>query len=158
MRQAGAQQEMHWGSREAICRGVARQQREDAAMGVSAGRMSADEITSFAHYICNLNEGKRSVIQKIDSITETEDSTAPIGQYPEHWVDTWRELEGRDDRFGSRPQYVETLLKAEMKGLSYKSGYETAWNDVTNENFVPELFHAARAVEMEYVNTNKAEK
>ena len=40
-----------------------------------------------------------------------------------------------------------------MKGLSYKSGYETAWDDVSNENFVPELVHAARAVEMEYFNT-----
>ena len=29
---------------EAICRGVARQQREDAAMGVSTGKMSADEV------------------------------------------------------------------------------------------------------------------
>ena len=38
---------------EAICRGVARQQREDAAMGVSTGRMSADEIRSFGHCICN---------------------------------------------------------------------------------------------------------
>ena len=39
-----------------------------------------------------------------------------------------------------------------MNGLSYKSGYETAWDDVTNENFVPELVHAARAVEMDYFN------
>ena len=37
-----------------------------------------------------------------------------------------------------------------MNGLSCKSGYETAWDDVTNENFVPELVHAARAVEMTY--------
>ena len=43
-------------------------------------------------------------------------------------------------------------LKAEMDGLSYKSGYETALDDVTNENLVPELVHAARAVEMEYFN------
>ena len=37
-----------------------------------------------------------------------------------------------------------------MNGFSYKSGYETAWDDVSNENLVPELVHAARAVEMEY--------
>ena len=37
-----------------------------------------------------------------------------------------------------------------MKGLSYKSGYETAWDDVSDENLVPELVHAARALEMEY--------
>ena len=36
--------------------------------------------------------------------------------------------------------------------MSHKSGYETAWVDATNENLVPELGHAARAVEMEYFN------
>ena len=43
-----------------------------------------------------------------------------------------------------------TLLQAEMSGLSHRSGYETAWDDVSNENLVPSLVHAARAVEMEY--------
>ena len=37
-----------------------------------------------------------------------------------------------------------------MNGLSYKSGYETAWDDVSNENSVPQFVHAARALEMEY--------
>ena len=64
---------------EAICRGVARQQQEDAAIGVSTGRMSADEISSFAQYICNLNEGRKGSILKIDSITEIENDTTPIG-------------------------------------------------------------------------------
>ena len=94
---------------EAICRGVARQQREDAAMGVSTGRMSTNDSRPFAHYICNLNEGRRSGIQKLDSIIETEDGTTPIGQYQEHWVDTWHELECGADRLGSRPQYGVTL-------------------------------------------------
>ena len=43
------------------------------------------------------------------------------------------------------------MLQAETKGLSYKSGNETAWDDVSNENLIPGLDHAARAVEMEYV-------
>ena len=34
--------------------------------------------------------------------------------------------------------------------MSYNSGYETAWDDVSNDNIVPELFHAARASEMDY--------
>ena len=50
---------------EAICRGVARQQREDAAMGVSTGKMSADEVRSFAPYNCNLNEVKNKWNQDI---------------------------------------------------------------------------------------------
>ena len=42
-----------------------------------------------------------------------------------------------------------TLLTAEMNGLSYKSGYETAWDgDVINDNLVPELFHVVHAVEI----------
>ena len=43
---------------EAICRGVARQHWEDASTGVSFGKMSAHEVRSFAHYICNFNLGK----------------------------------------------------------------------------------------------------
>ena len=39
---------------EAICRGVARQQKEDASMGVSTMKMSDDEVRSFSHCICNL--------------------------------------------------------------------------------------------------------
>ena len=30
------------------------------------------------------------------------------------------------------------------------NGYETAWDDVTNENLVPELVHSARALDLEY--------
>ena len=37
-----------------------------------------------------------------------------------------------------------------MSGLSYKNGYEMAWDDVSNDNLVPTLVNAARAVEMEY--------
>ena len=117
---------------QATCRGVARQQREDASLGVSAGKLSADEVRSFAHYICNLNEGERSGIQRIQSITETKDGAAPIGGSPEHWVDSWHELEGGNDLYESRPQYGASLLQAETNGLSYKSGSETAWDDVSN--------------------------
>ncbi len=72
---------------EAICRGVARQQREDAAMGVSTRKMSTDEVRSFAHYICNLNEIKESGIKRINSINETENGTNPVGSYPDvGWI------------------------------------------------------------------------
>ena len=135
---------------EAICRGVARQQKEDASMAVSTGRMNTDEVRSFAHYICNFNEGTKSGIQRIQSINETEDCTTLVANCPGHWIDTWHELEGGNDRFGVRPQYRVTLLQAEMNGLSFKSEYETAWDDVSNENLVPELVHAARALEMKY--------
>ena len=45
-----------------------------------------------------------------------------------------------------------TQLKAEMNGLLYKSGYEDACDYVTSENLVPELGHAARALEIKHVN------
>ena len=119
-------------------------------MAVSTGRMSSDEVRSFAHYICNFNEGTNGGIQRIQSINEAEGVTTPVGNYPEHWIDSWHELEGGDDRFGVRPQYGVTLFQAEMNGLSFKNGYETAWDDVSNEYLVPEFVHAARALEMEY--------
>ena len=40
--------------------------------------MSADEVRSFAHYICNLNEGKKSGIWRIDSINETENGATQL--------------------------------------------------------------------------------
>ena len=69
-----------------LCRGVARHRKEDAAMGVSTMKMSDDEVQSFAHYVCNLDEGKKSGITKIGSINETGNSTTPVGDYPEQWV------------------------------------------------------------------------
>ena len=119
-------------------------------MGVSLGRMTAEEVRSFARRICNLDEGRKSGTQNISSINESEDGTTPAGQYPDHWVDTWHELEGGDDRFGQRPRYGDARLIAEMNGLPYDNGCETAWDHASNENLIPELVHAARAVEMEY--------
>ena len=84
------------------------------------------------------------------SIDESHGFARPTGVHPEHWIDTWHELEGGDDHFGVRPQVGVTLMQAEMSGLSYRNGYEMAWDDVSNENLVPELVHQARAVEMEY--------
>ena len=112
--------------------------------------MNGDAVRSFAHDMCNLNAGKKSGIERIQSVTGTEDGAAPIGGYPEHGVDSWHELKGGNDLHGSRPHCRVTLLQAKMNGLLYKSGYEAAWDDVSNENLVPELVHAARAVEVEY--------
>ena len=71
--------------------------------------------------MCNLNEGKKSGIRRIDSINETENGTTPVGAYPGHWLDNWHEIEGGSDLYGVRPQYGVTILQAEMDGLSYKS-------------------------------------
>ena len=37
-----------------------------------------------------------------------------------------------------------------MDGLSFKGGYEVAWDDVTNAELIPELVKNARQVEMGY--------
>ena len=47
-------------------------------MAVSTGKISTDEVRSFAAYSCNLIEGTRSGIQKIQSINETEDVAVPL--------------------------------------------------------------------------------
>ena len=41
-------------------------------------------------------------------------------------------------------------MKGEMDGLSYKGGYETAWDDVSNAELVPKLVREARDLEMAY--------
>ena len=74
-------------------------------MGVPTMMMSYDEVRAFAHYICNLNKGKKSGMRKIDSINETGNRTTPVGDCPEHWVDDWHELEGDNDLYGVRPQW-----------------------------------------------------
>ena len=66
------------------------------------------------------------------SVHRKDGVTTPTGDYPEHWTDEWHEEDGGDDMRGSRPQMGVTLLKAEMDGLSFKSGYETAWDDVSS--------------------------
>ena len=43
-----------------------------------------------------------------------------------------------------------TLLKAEMDGLSFKGGYDSAWDNVSNSELVPKLVREARELEMDY--------
>ena len=40
---------------------------------------------------------------------------------------------------------------SEIHGLSYRNGYEMAWDDASNDKLVFELVHEARAAEMEYL-------
>ena len=54
------------------------------------------------------------------------------------------------DARGDRPQCGVTALQSEMKALSCRGGYKTAWDDVSNAELVPDLVKAARALEMEY--------
>ena len=89
---------------EAVCRGVRRQQQDDAALGVAPGKMSRDEVRQFAHYICNLNDQEDCGINRVQSIIENEDKALPVGDYPEHWIDAWHDLEGGSDVYGVRPR------------------------------------------------------
>ena len=120
---------------EAICRGVAKQKRADASEIVSTGTMSLEEVRSYADHICSLQAVSSAGIRHVlSSVKEEVGNTQPVVDYPEHWCDQWHELEGGDDHYGVRPQQGVTLLKAEMSGLSYRNGYEMAWDDVSNEN------------------------
>ena len=62
----------------------------------------------------------------------SEGTRRPTGDYPQNWVDYWHEEDGGDDHRGVRPEVGVTLLQNEMDGLSFKGGYEVAWDDVTN--------------------------
>ena len=65
--------------------------------------------------------------------------TRPIGEYPEHWVDEWHDDDGGSNLQGGRPQVGVTLFKAEMGGLSFRGGFEAAWDGVSNAEFIPNL-------------------
>ena len=56
---------------------------------------------------------------------------------------------------GTRPQIGVTLLKAEMDGLSFKGGYEAAWDDISNAELVPKLVREAR--ELEWTTSRNSE-
>ena len=109
------------------------QQEADALMKVSTGRMTEGELKSFVGQISIVQPWGSNGIRIVASINEAAGRTHLIGDYPEHWVDECHDLEGGDDKFGVRPQFGVTLLQAEMNGLSYRNGYEMAWDDVSNE-------------------------
>ena len=76
--------------------------------------------------------------------------TRPTGDYPEHWNDEWHEDDGGNPLRGCRPQVGTSLFKAEMDGLSFRGGYEAAWDDVSNAELIPKLVREARELEMDY--------
>ena len=119
-------------------------------MIVNTGRMNTEQIKNFTNQLCSIQFRGSSAIRKVMSVHRKDGVTRPTGDYPEHWTDEWHEEDGGDDMRGSRPQMGVTLLKAEMDGLSFKSGYETAWDDVSNAELVPKLVREARELEMEY--------
>ena len=41
-------------------------------------------------------------------------------------------------------------MKKEIDGLSFKGGYEVAWDDVTDAELIPDLVKQARQVEIGY--------
>ena len=71
------------------------------------------------------------------STSLVEGTRRPTGDYPDPWVDDWHEEDGGDDSRGVRPQIRVTTLQNEMDGLSFKGGYEAAWDDVNNAELIP---------------------
>ena len=63
-------------------------------MKVSTGKMDEGELRSFVGQISSLQAQGSSGIQTIFSVMEETGKTRPIGEYPEHWVDSRHELEG----------------------------------------------------------------
>ena len=57
-----------------------------------------------------------------------------LGHTLQQWVDNWHEFEGGNDLYGVRPQCGVSFFQAKMNGLSYKSGYETASDDMSNDS------------------------
>ena len=135
---------------EAICRGIAKQKKYDQGNRVMTGRLAYTGLKSFVRHLCDLQGSSRNAVEQILSTSLKEGIHRPTGEYPDHWLDYWHEEDGGEDVRGVRPQIGVTLLKKELHGLTFKGGYEVAWDDVTNAELVPELVKAARQVEMGY--------
>ena len=84
------------------------------------------------------------------SVQHKDGVTHPTDDYPELCIDEWHDDDGGTDLRGSRPHIGVTLLKAEMDGLSFRGGYEAAWDDVSTAVVIPKLVKEARGLEMDY--------
>ena len=118
-------------------------------MVVSTGKMSTNQVTSFTSQLCSLQLRGADAIRKVMSVHCKNGVTRPTGDYPERWNDEWHEDDGGSDLRGCRPQNGTTLLKAEMDGLSFRGGYEAAWDDASNAELIPKLVREARELEMD---------
>ena len=133
---------------EAICRGVVNQKKFDKSNLVITGKLSYMGLKKFVRHVCELQGSSTDLVEKVLSTSLSEGVRRPTGDYPQNWVDYWHEEDGGNDHHGVRPQVGVTLLQKEMDGLSFKGGYEVAWDDVTNAELLPDLVKKAREVEM----------
>ena len=87
---------------EAICRGVAKQKRMDQSTqtSVSTGRMTEGEVKRFATHLCSLQVKGSANISRLLSTKVKDGVTRPVGEYPDHWMDSWHEDEGGNDLRG----------------------------------------------------------
>ena len=113
--------------------------------------MTYTGLKSFVRHVCDFQGSSSNAVEQLLSTSLNDGTHRPTGEYPQHWLDYSHEEDGGHDRRGVRPQVGVTLLKKEMDGLSFKGGYEVAWDDVANAELVPELVKQARQVEMGYL-------
>jgi hypothetical protein len=135
---------------EAIRRGVVKQKKFESSSRATTGKLSYLGLKSFGRHACDLQGSSADKVENLISTSMSEGTHRPTGDYPSHWIDYWHEEDRGDDHRGVRPQIGVTLLQKEMDGLAFKSGYEVAWDDVTNAELIPELVKKAREVEMGY--------
>ena len=133
-----------------FCRGVAWQKKHDQGSMVTPGRMTYMGLRSFVRHVCDLQVSSSKAIEQILTTNMQDGTHRPTGDYPHHLMDYWHEEDGGDDHRGVRPQVGVTMLQREMDGLTFKGGYEVAWDDVTNAELLSDLVKKAHKVEMGY--------
>ena len=74
----------------------------------------------------------------------------PEGEWPQHWIDPVHESDGGCDVIGENPQDGREMLRGLLAKLSNKGGYDTASDDVSNEDLDPKKVREARAVEIKF--------
>ena len=112
--------------------------------------MTYTGLENFIRHVCDLQGSSSLAVEQLLSTSLNDGTHMPTGEYPQHWLDYWHEEDGGYDRRGIGSQVGVTLLKNNMDGLSFKGGYELAWDDddVTTAELIPELVKQTRQVEM----------
>ena len=82
-------------------------------------------------------------------------TTKPLGQWPEHWIDSVHENDGHQMTASPEHRGGEEVLSNAMSSLYAQAGVEYAVDDVSGALLDPKLVHAGRATEMKFFDGMK---
>ena len=109
---------------------------------------------------CVSRGAEDQTLSHVNEIGKKPDLVKPAGNWPGNWGDSVHEEDGGSDEIGMQlrgandvqcgRQEGREMLRNMVAKLSQKDGTITAWDDVSNENLVPQLVMDARQVELDF--------